>query len=202
MIQSSNSLNEAASDFKNLLKSIVSIPDEEWGWLTESLEDRIYNSGEILYGPGDVDAGIHYLCQGLVRYFYSTEAGEERNHAFAAEGNLVGCFPAFIGTGPCNFTVEALEPSTSLLIPSDTVKAFVNRHECWSQLKLQLIGHVAIRKAEREAEFLKDTAETRYRSFLSRYASFSHRIPQYHIASFLGITPVGLSRIRKRINLG
>jgi len=187
---------------QKLLNTISPIPKDEWEWLAASLCYRQYAAGEALFRPGEVDASIHYLLHGLVRYFYLPEDGKERNHSFAAEGNLVGCLPVYIGVGPCTFTVEALESTTSLAIPSNIIRSMEDRHHCWSKLKLRLVEHVAIRKEAREAEFLTDTAETRYRNFLTRYASLAGRIPQYHIASFLGITPVGLSRIRKRVNLG
>lgn len=195
-------LGGAAHDLQKLLNTIVPIPDGEWEWLAARFDCREYAAGDVLFRPGEADASIHYLHHGLVRYFYLSEDGKERNHSFAAEGNLVGCLPAYIGAGPCTFTVEALEKTTSIVIPSDIIKTIDNRHMCWSQFKLRLMEHVAIRKEEREAEFLTNTAETRYRNFLTRYTALVDRIPQYHIASFLGITPVGLSRIRKRVNLG
>jgi len=195
-------ITDAAENLQKLLNTIVPIPDEEWEWLVANLGSRNYAAGDILFWPGEVDASIHYLHHGLVRYFYLSEDGKERNHTFASEGNLVGCLPAYVGVGPCTFTVEALEQTNSLVIPPNIIQSMENRHTCWSQFKLRLMEHVAIRKEEREAEFLTDTAEKRYRNFLLRYASLAERIPQYHIASFVGITPVGLSRIRKRVNLG
>jgi len=193
---------EGAEPLRDLLQSIAPLPSEEWSWLQARLERRNYGSGETLFRPGDPDAGIHHLQCGLVRYFYLTADGRERNHSFAVEGNLVACFAAYVGAGLCTFTVEALEPTNSLLIPSGTVQALSGRNECWNLLKLRLVEHVALRKAAREAEFLQDSAETRYRRFLSQYDPLARRIPQYHIASYLGITAVALSRIRKRVNLG
>lgn len=193
---------EGAKPLRNLLQSLVPLPNEEWNWLQAQLENRKHEPGDALFRPGDLDAGIHYLQCGLVRYFYLTEDGRERNHGFAVEGNLVACFPAFVGAGPCTFTVEALEPTNSLKIPSSAVLAFSSRNECWNLLKLRLVEHFALRKAEREAEFLQDSAEARYRRFLSDYGPLVRRIPQFHVASYLGITAVALSRIRKRINPG
>lgn len=185
-----------------LLQSIEPIPEKEWNWLEARLEQRKYAPGAQLFKLKSTDASIHYLQYGLVRYFYLTEDGRERNLAFAAEGHLTGCLPAFIGAYPCTFTVEALEPTYTLVIPPVAFQESDDRHACWGRLKLRLLEHVALRKEAREAAFLLDTAETRYRHFLSSFGHLVARIPQYHIASYLGITPVALSRIRKRINLG
>ena len=193
--------NEGTVVLHNLLQSVAPLPDDEWAWLEARLAQREFGPGATLFRPGQHDAGIHYLRSGLVRYFHLTEDGRERNHTFAAEGNLVGCLPAFVGPGPCPFAVEALEPTETYLIDSDTTRAFNDRHNCWVLLRLRLMEHIALRKEERETEFLLDSAEARYRRFLARYRALADRIPQYHIASYLGITPVALSRIRKRINL-
>ncbi len=193
---------EALETLRYLLQHLEPIPDEEWDWLAGTLEVRNFLPGDKLFQPGETDASLHYLCIGLVRYFYLADDGRERNHTFARETNLVSCLSSFVGAGSCNFTIEALEPTETLAVPSDAVRAFNHRHEYWNRLKLRLMEHVALRKAAREAEFLLASAEERYRRFMETFGNVAHRIPQYHIASYLGITPVALSRIRKRINLG
>ncbi len=185
-----------------LLTGLIDLPQEQWLWLQTQLQQRCFVAGESMFRPGDTDGGIHYLMSGLVRYYYLTEDGRERNHNFAAEGNLVGCLPVFLGKGPCDFTVSALEPVSTLLIPASVMLSDNPHHSCWTELRLRLLEHVAARKQVREAEFLLDDAETRYRNFCQRHSAILQRIPQYHIASYLGITPVALSRIRRRINLG
>jgi CRP-like cAMP-binding protein len=195
-------LDEAGQNLKalhDLLCSISAIPDEEWAWLRPKVQRREYGPRCALFVPGEVDSGLHFIVTGLVRYYYSTPEGLERNHTFAPEWSLVACLPAFVSGDSCPFTVEALEPTTTLLIPSETIRAFDQRHECWVRLKLRLMEYAALRKAEREAELLLETAQARYLRFRSEFPTLEHRIPQYHIASYLGITPVALSRIRRRI---
>jgi CRP-like cAMP-binding protein len=192
----------ASDELHALLLSVSPIPDDEWLWLAATLKGCEFEPGEALFRQQGEDAGVHYLQSGLVRYFYLTEQGIERNHTFAAEGNLSACLPAYVGAGPCTFTVEAIEPTRTVQIPSHVFLSLDDRHECWLRLKLRLMQHVALRKEGREASFLLDSAEARYRRFLADYKRLHPRIPQYHIASYLGITPVALSRIRKRINPG
>jgi CRP-like cAMP-binding protein len=189
-------------NLRTLLHSIVPLPADEWRWLEAALRPYAFAKNEALIEMGSHEDSIHFLRLGLVRYFYLTEDGTEHNHTFAGEKSLVGCFPVLAGAESCPFVVEALEPTHTLRIGPEMVRAFPSRHTCWNQLWIRLVEHVALRKAEREQSFLLDSVEQRYRRFLSDYAGLAHRIPQYHIASWLGITPVALSRIRKRINLG
>jgi CRP-like cAMP-binding protein len=174
---------------RELLQSIVPLPDLEWAWLRTQIEPRFFGAGAALFRPGSNDAGLHFLVAGLVRYFYSSEDGEERNHTFAAEGNLVACLPALIGTGPCTFTVQALEDTETLLICGEAVQEFADRHPCWLKLRMRLMEHVAQRKAAREAEFLQCSAEMRYRRFQENlwgarrpHSSVSHRLLSRHYA--------------------
>lgn len=164
-----------------------------------TIQQREFDSLEQLFEAGKDDGSIHYLVSGLVRYYYLTDKGMERNHTFAPEGGLVACLASYIGSTPCPFSVEAIEPTRTYVIPSGIVRSLEGRAECWLRLKLRLMEHVALRKEGREAEFLLESAEERYRHFLNRYRFLETRIPQYHIASYLGITSVGLSRIRKRL---
>jgi CRP-like cAMP-binding protein len=194
--------HEDTVKLRQLVHSLSPTPDEEWVWLEQQLEWREFETGDALFRLNGTDAGIHCVRRGLVRYYYLTEDGRERNHAFAAEGNLVGCLPVIAGSGPCNFTVEALEPTRTVFIPSPAVHEFDTRHECWNRFKLRLMEHVALRKAAREAELLTESAEERYRRFITQFGALAERLPQFHIASYLGITPVALSRIRRRINPG
>ncbi len=182
-----------------LLNNVSPIPETEWQFLAATLKSCAYAPGETIIRQGERDGGIHYLQTGLVRYYYLTEEGNERNHTFAMDGNLVGSLPVYTGTGPSTFTIEAIEATETLLIPGNVFMSLDERHECWLRLKLKLIQLVALRKERREAQFLLDSAEARYRQFLADYDTTAERIPQYHIASWLGITPVALSRIRKRI---
>ncbi len=193
---------EAKELMHQLLLTVTPIPDSEWQWLAATLEEYEYAAGELLFSQGGYDGGIHFLLNGLVRYFYLTEEGDEHNHTFAAEENLVGCLPVYTGAGPCNFNVEAIEPTRTLKIPSEIYLSLDERHECWLRMKLRLAQHMALRKNAREAAFLLESAEARYKNFLDDYKHLEGRIPQYHIASYIGVTPVALSRIRKRVNSG
>lgn len=190
------------ADMHRVLNSITPLPLREWEWLQAQLQCKVFGPREDLFYPGSSDAGLHFIGQGLVRYYYSNEKGVERNHGFAAEENLVGCFPVFAGYEACSLTVQALEETTTQYFSGDVIKQFGERDSCWARLQMRLMAHVAMRKAVRERTLLLDSPEQRYRSFLENYSDIATRLPQYHVASYIGITPVALSRIRSRINRG
>ena len=88
-----------------------------------------------------------------------------------------------------------------LVIKYDNWKNLVFRHECWNLLIKSLLESAYIKKEKREREFLLDSAEIRYKRFLKENSNLIDRIKQYQIASYLGITPVALSRIKKSMFL-
>ena len=185
-----------------LLNTLEPIPDDEWRWLQSHLHHRLFAAGEYLFSEGGMDRGMHCIVSGLVRYFYTSEDGRELNHAFASDDNLVACMPVLAGQTRCPLNVEAIEATATHYIDATAIDAFHTRHACWSRLYARLMEHVALRKARREREFLEYSAEQRYGACLSEYAALVDRIPQYHLASYIGVTPVALSRIRKRMNPG
>ena len=187
------------SDFRKYLSTISFIPEEEWDWLALWIQEKIYEPKSSLFEIGQVDSSLHLIIKGIVRYYYITDEGQERNHTFAAEQSLVACLPSFVEQKPFSFTIESIERTKTLVIPSSAINEMNTRNECWLRLRLRLMEHAALRRQKREADFLVSSAETRYLNFCSQFPELVNRIPQDHIASYLGITPVALSRIRKRI---
>ena len=86
-----------------------------------------------------------------------------------------------------------------LSIPVAGLNALYRESLAWANFGRMYMETIAVRKAKREAAFLLDSAERRYLDFLQESPELAERLPLYHIASFLGITDVALSRIRKRI---
>jgi CRP-like cAMP-binding protein len=97
---------------------------------------------------------------------------------------------------PSYYTIEALEDSHILTFNYGQWKSLYDHHSCWSKVLLAILEKGYIKKEAREREFLLFSAEERYRSFLDEYPHLENRIKQHQIASYLGITPVALSRIR------
>lgn len=82
----------------------------------------------------------------------------------------------------------------------DTFESLYKRHRCWETLGRKLAEGLYIKKEMKERLLLMNTAEERYLQFLKEFPGLEKRVPQYHIASYLGITPVSLSRIRSSSN--
>ncbi|RPJ23586.1 MAG: Crp/Fnr family transcriptional regulator [Chloroflexi bacterium] len=187
---------------QNAIESQVSIPESEWEYLVPHLLECRFEKNDYLISAGDVAKNFYFIIEGLVRFFYSTEAGKEFNKHFAIENGFAGSFHSLVLGAPCGFFVQALEETNTLVLPNQLLHELYERHSCWERLGRRNAENLVLHKEAREKEFLLDTLETRYRRFLREYPGLMDRIPQYHIASFLGVTNVALSRIRRKINQG
>lgn len=183
---------------KQVLGFLVSPPEEEMERISQLFRPQSFKQGEYLLQAGDEPKDLGFINAGLLRYFYQTAEGKEFNKSFIAENQFTAAYSAYLTQSPARFSIQALEDSVLLIADLKSVIALFDQHRCWEKLGRILAEQLYIKKETREAEFLLDDAETRYRRFLKTYQGLEDRLTQYHIASYLGITPVALSRIRKR----
>lgn len=143
--------------------------------------------------------GCFYIClAGLLRNFYLLENGKEFNKSFIFAPGVAGALSEYVNQQASLFSMDCLEDATLLKIPFDFLKK-VEARSCVQKLYLHVVETLALLKEKREASLLIDNAELRYLAFLEQYPSLLNRLPDYHIATYIGITPVALSRIKKTL---
>lgn len=191
--------DDALRELHATIRELVELPDSEWEAARVHLRTRSFQAGHLLISAGEPVQAFFYVLRGLVRLFFITEDGKEFNKAFRQEGDFVGVFSQDEETGGAPFAAEVLEPTDTIVLPLDVLEEFNRRHPAWQQLGRLQAERVATEKAKREASFMLDSARTRYERFLDSHPDLVKRLPQYHIASYLGITDVALSRIRRKM---
>ena len=186
-------------NFKRIVDQIASVPESEWGLFVQHLSARTFAKNDYLVRVGDVANNFYFISKGLVRFFYCTEDGKEFNKHFAMENGFAGSFHSLILQEPCGFFIQALEKTETIVLPNRVLNEFYDRHACWERIGRKNAELLVLIKEAREKELLLDSLEVRYQRFLKEFPGLVDRISQYHIASFLGVTDVALSRIRKKI---
>jgi len=185
--------------FKSALNTLTEIPEREWAYFSALLRQRNFGADEMLIRAGEPVTEFYFIVKGLVRYFYLTQDGKEFNKLFALENDFVGSFSYKIPNEPCPFSAQALEQTETVALPVTLIEEAYDRHPAWERVGRLHAEKMAFTKELREKEFLLDPAEIRYRRFMKENPDLAQRIPQYHIASYLGITDVALSRIRNKL---
>ena len=160
-----------------------------------------FDAEEPLIRVGQRPRKFYVIRQGLVRYYYATDTGKIWNKVFFREGQFCGSLNALITDGPCRYTVEAIEPSEVYALPLNLIERDIAAHEQMQQLKTRLTEEMFLRNESREALLLTCNAEARYQWLLDNERWLLSRLPQYHLASYLGMDAVSLSRIKKKLSV-
>ncbi len=155
--------------------------------------------GTCLFRQHEPAANLFFIEQGLVKAFYETRDGKEFIKSFIRERQIIGSLQALFADRPNSFSVVALEDCVVREIPKAHLLGAADENRELQKLMNEQLLALAMKKEQREYELLCLSAETRYQVFCQREAALADRLTQLDIARYLGITPVALSRIRKRL---
>ena len=185
-----------------VFNNISPISIDTWQDIKKYFKSKSLNSKEYLFKVEDDVKEMYFLTSGLARYYYLTSNGKEFNKSFAQnKGHLLSSISSLIGDGKAPFSVEILSDFTCLYISYENYIYLAKRYPQFNSLILRIYETLIIKKERREEDFLTLNATQRYEKFLIDYNKIVQIVPNYHIASYLGITEVALSRIRKEMKL-
>lgn len=184
---------------REVLLHLADVPEEEWRAFCAIFRPSQVERHAFLALEGEVHRQCYFISKGLLRFFYTTPDGKEFNKSFIMENQFAGSLRSSLHPVPIRYSIQALEDTEFLVTETETLRSFYDRHQCWERVGRIIAERLALKKEQRECAFLLDSAATRYRTFLANFPGLDERLPQYHIASYLGITDVALSRIRRRI---
>lgn len=146
---------------------------------------------------GQVCQSVAMIKAGLVRY-YINEDGDEGTYYFSREGEFVCDYESFLPQAPSNKNIQALEDTSLYLVNFDGLQQIYQGVKQGERLGRLGIEQVFVSVLQQLSSFYKDSPELRYQRFLTTFSAINQRVSQYYIASYVGIKPQSLSRIRKR----
>ena len=152
-----------------------------------------------VFSQGDDDNGLYLIRSGALKAYYVSEDGKEFVKSFLLPGESIGSLTCILGKGSCTFGVVCLEDSVLTRISGEDLIALSREHLPLANAVNTMLLDLAHKKERREYEFLCLSAEERYRRLMERSPALFETVTQNDIARYLGITPVALSRIKKRV---
>ncbi|AFY58394.1 cAMP-binding protein [Rivularia sp. PCC 7116] len=166
--------------------------------LEESLKSRKVSKGKLLFHKGDVCDFVAFTYKGCLRSFVLKD-GKEYTLFFHTENQTFGDYESFQKRKPACFSCQAIEDSEIMILNHQTMLLFENAPG--GQKLLRLVAEdLAFLLRDKLLSLLIDTPQERYLKLIETEPQLLQRIPQYYLASYLGIEPESLSRLKRRVN--
>ena len=184
--------------FEAILDSVLvlsaSVKDELWTYV----KVINYNKGDFILEQGKVEKHISFLSHGMIRAFQNQDEGEITLD-FRFSPNLITAYTSYISEKPTDISIQALKDSVVLKIHKSVIEKLYVKHHQFETMGRLIAESFYLRRIEREVQLLTSSAEERYVKLLSTHPEYIQHIPVKYLATYLGIHPKSLSRIRAKI---
>lgn len=182
--------------FEHFLDTIKK-DNPKWAQFQDLLVERQIAARTILLNEGEISTHAHVIKKGCLREWFNKD-GKEITFQFFFEGQAVASIDSFLNNKPSLYTIESIEPSIIYSISKDK---FEEIYKLFPEFKERFQELMYLRFRNYANLFLsriKDSPKERYEDLVLNHPQIIKRVPQHYIASYLGITPTSLSRIRNR----
>ncbi|WP_072995622.1 Crp/Fnr family transcriptional regulator [Pseudozobellia thermophila] len=187
------------TEITNSIKQLTDLTESEISKFTEISNIKTFKPKSHFIRAGHTPTEFGFVIRGLFRYVYISKEGKEYTKVFMPENSFISSYSAMISKSPSYFFIEAIEDSKVLIMSYNNWQKLKEQNPKWNLLLVKLLEKGYATKEKREREFLLLDAENRYRIYLKEYPTLENRVKQHMIASYLGITPIALSRIRRKM---
>lgn len=195
-------MNVYLEKFRFFIEKIIPVmPEKDIEMFFSKGHESDLQKGELIAKEGAICSHLLFIQKGLLRYYFLHEGHDfTKDFAVDTQNPLCTAYTSFMLQKPSEIWIEALEPCKVLVWHHSDVLPLFQEHPIWMRFAKKMADQLFYRKEKKEMELLKCSAEERYQRFLQDFPGLSQRVPQYHIATFLGITPESLSRIRSKLS--
>ncbi|EMS34359.1 cAMP-binding protein [Mariniradius saccharolyticus AK6] len=184
--------------FESIEKEIkLSETDKEL--IVSLVRERKIKKGQFLSHEGAISRCTNFVIEGSIRTYFIDLNGQEHIVQFAIEGWWISDLNSFIMQVPATFNVQAIEDSTVLELAYENLELLYEKIPKLERYFRILTQRAFVAFQQRIIQNISMTAEDRYLSFVKKYPKIEVRIPQRLVASYLGISPEFLSKIKKRL---
>lgn len=192
--------NHSAPAFDQLVSFFgryVALTSPEKEELAPRVHERALKRKEFLLQDGQVCKHFVFVLKGCFKMYAIDKAGKEHNLQFAAEDDWIADISSFYSEKPSKLFIESIEPSRVLLIERADLIFLFGKFPKFVRYFKVIFEDKFVEMQDRVLQNISSTAEERYLNFLKHYPHLSNRLPGVQIASYLGVTPEFLSKIRK-----
>jgi CRP-like cAMP-binding protein len=180
------------------IKKWSEINDQEGTVILSAFETITIRKKKDLLVPGQVCKYLYFITKGCLRSFYTDSNGVDHIYQIRMDNNWISDLESFFSKSPSKYNIEALEDTNLLRIPFDRMEQLMIEVPGLERYFRILFQKAYVNALKRLNATMWETAMDRYNEMLKEHPEIFQRVPLVHIASYLGITPESLSRIRKQ----
>lgn len=185
-------------ELRSFFDTIYVLGEEEWKVFSSLFSEVELKKGEYFAQEGIAEKNIGLLTDGVARAFFRSNDGYEYNKKFFLPPEVIAAYGSLISGQPARVSVQALTDCRILVADFYSIMDLYNDYQMIERMIRIFSERLYLVKEKREIEMATLNADERYKIFLGEYPTLENFIPQYHIASYLGISPTQLSRIRSK----
>ena len=173
-------------------------PTEDFPRLIALFEKKHFKKNEILFEAGEVVKQTYFILMGCARQYYMGADGAERTIYFAEEGFWCGELMSFLHNTPTKLNTQALEDTDAISLNRKNWEIAITTIPAFAMYHIKNHQRIIVKLKEEVGRDVIESPDEKYRRLVKENPNLIQRLPQYQIASYLGVTPETLSRIRKR----
>lgn len=186
--------------FIQYFNNILPLTEEEEIFINNILEIKKLRRRQYLSQSGDIVTHMNFVIEGALKMYYVDQNGKEHNMQFAIENHWINDIKSMHKSAPSRLEIEALEATTVIRISFENLKKLFVEHPKFNRIFRVLIENAYMSLQDRLLDNISSSAQERYIHFTEKYPYLLQRISNVQIASYLGITPEFLSKIRKDLS--
>lgn len=182
----------------NISKIVTLTPEEQQLFLSKT-ETKIFKSKSIILHAGEICKHSYFVNSGLLRSFNINDNIVEHVLSFACEGWWIGDMYSLLSQKPGNLFIEVLEDAEVVLLSKENQDFLYQEIPKLERFFRILTENSLVANQERLMDNLSLSAEDRFEKFCSKYPTLIQKVPQKHIASYIGVTPEFFSKMKARL---
>lgn len=192
-------MNSSKARIKQLFQQLVSISNTDWLYFSERLQFKQFDKRDSITKAGRVEENLYFLADGVVRFIVHNKENETTTD-FSFTGQFFCSYSSFITRQPGIFEIRPVTKTAfCYYISWNGLQQVYANTSCGEKIGRMAAEQQFMRKSAREVSLLTIHPKDRYLQLLEEQPQWIHQIPLKHLASYLGITPETLSRIRSSI---
>lgn len=184
---------------RHYFEQVTKLSDEDWALFSSKLIKESFPKKTLLLEVGNLENYLSFIHEGIIR-FYIPKEENELTFSFTFANEFVSAYDAFLTQKPVSYRVETLTDTILWRLTYDDLQVIYNETAIGNTIGRYASEALFLKKTKREFSLLHDTAEQRYLKLFTEQPRLIQQIPLKYLASYIGITPQALSRIRKRIS--